>query len=42
MYIPWDPPLVLHIANLLTVSTVGQQFKTEVQIVFKNIIFTEG
>ena len=22
MYIPWDPPLVLHIANLLTVSIV--------------------
>ena len=23
MYIPWDPPLVLHIANLLTDSIVG-------------------
>ena len=24
IYIPCDPPLVLHIANLLTVSIVGQ------------------
>ena len=24
MYIPRDPPLVLHIANILTVSIVGQ------------------
>ena len=23
MYIPWDPPLVLHIAKLLTVNIVG-------------------
>ena len=23
VYIPWDPPLVLHIANLLTVNIVG-------------------
>ena len=23
IYIPWDPPLVLHIANLLTVNIVG-------------------
>ena len=28
MYIPWDPPLVLHISNFLMVSIVGQQFKT--------------
>ena len=27
MYIPWDPPLVLQIANLLIVKIVGQQFK---------------
>ena len=27
MYIPWNPPLVLHIANLLMVSIVEQQFK---------------
>ena len=25
MYIPWDPPLVLHIANLLTESIAGHQ-----------------
>ena len=34
MYIPWDPPLMLHVANLLTVSIVGQQFKTVVQLYF--------
>ena len=27
MYVPGDSPLVPHIANLLTVKTVGQQFK---------------
>ena len=31
MYVPGDSPLVLHIANLLTVSTVGQQFKMTAQ-----------
>ena len=25
MYVPWDPPLVLHIANLLTVSIAGRR-----------------
>ena len=24
MYIPWDPPLVLHVTNLVRVSIVGQ------------------
>ena len=28
---PWDPPLVLHVANLLTVSIVGWKFKTTAQ-----------
>ena len=27
LYVPWDPYLVLYIANLSAVSTVGQQFK---------------
>ena len=27
MYIPWDPPRVLHVANLLIISIVGWQFK---------------
>ena len=27
MYVPWDPPLVLHDAILLTVSIVGWPFK---------------
>ena len=31
MYIPWDPPLVLHIANLWAISMVGQQFKIMIQ-----------
>ena len=31
MYVPWGSPLVLHIANLLTVNIVGRQFKTRAQ-----------
>ena len=31
VYIPRDPPLVLHVANLLMVSIVGQQFKVMAQ-----------
>ena len=31
MFTPKDPPLVLHIANLLAVSIVGQQFQTTAQ-----------
>ena len=27
MYIPWDQPVMLHVANILTVSIVGWQFK---------------
>ena len=31
MYITWDPPLVLHIANLLMVNIMGQQFQSTAQ-----------